>query len=227
MVETDTGAVFGDASAYTPYYHVSGFTHPHLPVITSEQPNRIEMFEWGLIPSWIKDRASALSIADKTLNARSETIFEKPSFKRSVLGRRGLLVVDGFIEWRHESTYKQPYLVRDKQGRMLTLGCVWDEWTNRESGELHRTFSIITTPANVLMSYIHNNKQRMPLVITPEQRRLWLAKLDRTHVHTMLRPLPDGELQAEPLSLSISAVAVNTEHPELLTPVSEPITRLP
>ena len=226
-IETDLGAVFDDAAAYQPYFHVSGFVHPSVPVVTNERPDSIDLFQWGLVPRWVKDRESADSIANKTLNARSETVFQKPSYRDAIVKRRGLLPVNGFIEWRHEDDIKIPHLVSRSgmplTGSIFTLGCIWEKWTDRESGEILRSLSILTTEANILMSYVHNNKTRMPVVIETADRRSWLESDDREEITRLMRPLEEGFLQAAPLSRDVSRVKVNETHATMLDSVGETI----
>ncbi|MBU3740858.1 MAG: SOS response-associated peptidase [Candidatus Kapabacteria bacterium] len=227
VIETDVGAVFDDAEAYTPYYHVNGFVHPELPIIANERPDAIQMMSWGLVPRWTKNAAAADEIRTKTLNARAETLFEKPSFRDAAVKRRALLPVNGFVEWRHDGAIKQPYLVRSRDGHLLTLGCVWEEWTCRGTGEVRRTFSIITTEANALLSWVHNAKQRMPVIIPTSARAAWLADADRHDVMTLMRPLHDGHIEAAPLDRAVSRIKVNTDHPELLTPTGPALDEAP
>jgi len=222
-IETALGAVFDDASAYQPYFHVSGFVHPNLPFVTNERPDAIETLRWGLVPGWVKDREKADDLADKTLNARSETVFEKPSFRSAIVKRRGLLPVNGFVEWRHESDVKIPHLITRRDQDLFTLGCIWESWTDKTSGEVLRTFSIVTTEANEMMSYVHNNKQRMPVVIPTEARSAWLNEDDRGMVSRLMHPLEEGILQAVPLNRDVSRVKVNTDHADLLEPIGEPV----
>ncbi|HRK04572.1 MAG TPA: SOS response-associated peptidase [Chlorobiota bacterium] len=223
VVETDIGAVFDDASEYMPYVHVSGFVHPRLPFVTNERPDALEVVEWGLIPRWTKSAEAAGELRDMTLNARAETIRTKPSFREAIVKRRGLLPVNGFVEWRHEGTIKHPYFVRMREAELFTLGCIWEDWTDRDSGELRRTFSIVTTEANGLMSWIHNAKQRMPAIITKGDRKTWLSDSDPEIIDHLLRPLEDGTLTAYPLSREMSRVKVNTDHPELLAAIGDTI----
>ena len=227
VIETDVGAVFDDAEAYTPYFHVNGFVHPELPIITGERPNAIEMMQWGLVPRWTRDTASADDIRSKTLNARAETLFEKPSFRYAATKRRALLPVNGFLEWRHDGSVKQPYLVRDGDGRLLTLGCVWDEWTDRGTGDIRRTFSIVTTEANALLSWVHNAKQRMPVIVPPSARRAWLSDVDRDEIMRLMRPLDEGLIEAVPLDRAVSKIKVNTDHSELLVPIGPALHEAP
>ncbi|MBI2795002.1 MAG: SOS response-associated peptidase [Ignavibacteria bacterium] len=222
-IETDLGATFDDADAYQPYFNVSGFVHPALPMVSSERPDAIQILEWGLIPRWIRDLDAASDIANKTLNARGDTVFEKSSFKDAIVSRRSLLPVNGFIEWRHEKKSKLPFFVRGIQETLITLGCIFEEWTDRNSGEHKKTFSILTTDANELMAYIHNNKLRMPVVIGKADRSAWLSDIDRHTIEQLMRPLCEHQLQAIPLSREISHITVNTDNADLLKPIGTAI----
>lgn len=218
-IEKDLGALFDHEEEYRPYFHVSGFVHPLLPLVTNVAPDRIQMCEWGLIPRWTKAAQAANDIRKMTLNARRETIFEKPSFRDAIRKRRALLPVNGFVEWRHEGTVKQPHLVQAADHSLLTLGCIWEDWTDPESGELHTTFSIVTTDANELMSYVHNVKQRMPVVIPRDVRSTWLHAEDREELEPCMRPLEEGVLEAFPVTREVSSIKVNTSELQLLEPV--------
>lgn len=219
QVETAVGATFSDDGEYQPYYHVSGFAHPRLPVITNQEPEHLTGASWGLVPSWVKSQHDAVEISKRTLNARCETITEKPSFRQVIKHRRALLPVDGFIEWRDEGSKKQPYFIRDTHSLPFTLGTVWDEWLDTETGEVLRSFSIVTTPANTLMQFVHNNKQRMPLVIEASARTQWLSDIDVSAVQKLMLPAADGRLEAFAISTEVSRIKVNTHQPELLSPL--------
>jgi len=223
-IETDLGALFDHEEEYRPYFHVSGFVHPLLPLVTNAAPDRIQMCEWGLIPRWVKSAQAASDIRKMTLNARREAIFEKPSFRDAIRKRRALLPVNGFVEWRHEGTIKQPHLVRAVDQTILTLGCIWEDWTDPETGELHTTFSIVTTDANELMSVVHNVKQRMPVVIPRDVRATWLHAEDREELEPCMRPLEEGVLEAYPVTREVSSIKVNTSEVQLLEPVGPVLT---
>ncbi len=218
-IETEVGAVFDSAEEYQPYVYVTGFVFPRLPFITNKNPGSIEFAEWGLIPRWTKDEAAACDLRKMTLNARCETVYEKPSFRDAVTKRRGLLPVQGFIEWQHEGNTKLPHLVRMQNKKLFTLGCIWEDWINKEHGEVHRTFSIVTTQANMLMSRVHNQKQRMPVIIQPSDREAWLHAEDREIIEPLFRPLEDGVLEAFQVTREVSVVKVNREEEELLEPM--------
>lgn len=179
-----------DGEDYTPKDKISGFAHPLLPVITQEEPARIQLFKWGLIPAWAKeDRADEL--AKMTLNAREDTIFEKPSFRDSIGTQRCLLLVDGFYEWRHEGKQKIPYFIAFPNGKPFSLGCIYAVWKGQP------TFSIVTTKANPLMEYIHNTKKRMPLMLSHEEERRWInPELTKTEIKELMQPLDEDAMKA-------------------------------
>ena len=161
------------------YYQVSGYLHPEILIYTNEDPYFPKPAKWGLIPSWIKDLESANSIMNKTLNARGESIFEKPSFRNSAKSKRCVINVKGFYEYHHKNGKAYPYYIFGKDQEELNLGGLWEEWVNKSTGELYRTFSIVTTKANPMMAEIHNNPKlkeaRMPFILTEEQTEIWLS----------------------------------------------------
>ncbi|GAB3318390.1 SOS response-associated peptidase [Larkinella ripae] len=178
---------------YNPPGRVSGFAHPLLPVVTEEEPEAIQLFKWGLIPSWAKeDKADELS--KMTLNAREDSVFEKPSFKGSILENRCFLLVDGFYEWRHEGAKKIPYFISLKGNKPFALGCIYADWKGQH------TFSIITTPANPMMEYIHNTKKRMPFVLPLDAAREWIKPdLTKTQIKELMQPLDEDLMKSEVL----------------------------
>ena len=152
--------------------HYNGFTHPQTPVITNLHPHLIQLFNWGLIPSWSKDK----DIQKFTLNAKIETITEKPSFRGNVKNRC-LIIADGFFEWQWldpKGKQKQQYFISLPGEEPFAMAGIYSAWTDKETGEILHTYSIITTEADSFMAEIHNSKKRMPLVLTPANEKLWL-----------------------------------------------------
>ncbi len=152
---------------------INGFTFPHTPVITDAQPDRIRLLQWGLIPRWARDN----SIRQYTLNARIETLSEKPSFRDSVR-KRCLVIADGFYEWQWldaQGMRKQKYLITLPDNGLFAFAGIWSEWREPQSGIVRHTYSIVTTEAAGIMREIHNSKKRMPLILTPENERQWLS----------------------------------------------------
>lgn len=205
----------GTAATFAPVFHVSGFSFPLLPVVANDQPEAIQFLRWGLVPSWAKTEADALEIRTKTLNARAETLFEKPSFREAAGSRRALILADGFFEWKETATGKQPYFIRLKSGEPFALGGIWEVWTNPKSGEQWRTFSIVTTEANDLMREIHNTKFRMPLILPADVERDWLSpSLSQSDVQALAQPLRGSTLEAYPVSNLIGRRGVDTNTPK-------------
>ncbi len=184
------------------YYFVSGFSNPALPVINN---NGVLLLDWGLIPFWIKSEKEAAMIKNKTLNAKGETLFEKPSFKAAVKYRRCLLPVSGFFEWREVKKIKYPYFIKHTGETIFSLGCIHDEWTNKETGEVKQTFSIITTEANPLMAKIHNRKKRMPLIIPRSKEKEWInPRLEETQIKRLINPIHESNLEAYTVSRTLN-----------------------
>ena len=150
----------------------NGFTFPKTPVITNQNKLEIQLFNWGLIPTWAKDE----NIRASTLNARIETISDLPSFKNNVKNRC-LILADCFYEWKwldEKGKEKQQYLISLPNDEPFAFAGIYSEWTNKNTGELLQTYSIITTEANPFMAEIHNTKKRMPIILTPQNENDWL-----------------------------------------------------
>lgn len=202
------------------YYFVSGFSYPALPVIHREG---ISLFEWGLIPFWVKDAAAAERIRKGTLNARGETVCDKPSFRDSIYSRPCLLPVSGFFEWREVNKKKYPYFIRMKEMDVFSLGCIYSSWTDKQTGELHHTFSILTTPANDLMEKIHNTKKRMPLIIPPPEEAYWVdSGKSREAIRSCIRPYEGKDLEAYPVSRILNDSRQERNTPQALQEVPYP-----
>lgn len=151
----------------------NGFTFPVTPVIANDHPEEIDFLQWGLIPHWAKDE----KIRQYTLNAKIETLQEKPSFRNSV-NKRCLVLVDGFYEWKWldpKGKKKQKYVLSLPNDELFALAGIWSEWKNPASGELLKTYSIVTTEAMGLMREIHNSKLRQPVMLpVQELQNEWL-----------------------------------------------------
>jgi putative SOS response-associated peptidase YedK len=126
-------------------------------VVEEDEKRKLEMLRWGLIPSWAKDPA----IGNKMINARAETVSEKPSFRKAFKVRRCLILADGFYEWQKTDNGKQPYHIKMQDDSPFAFAGLWETWKN---GEEIRSCTIITTDANDLMGEIHH---RMPVILHP------------------------------------------------------------
>jgi putative SOS response-associated peptidase YedK len=159
---------------------------------------------WGLVPAWSKDT----SVAAKLINARSETLAEKPSFRAAFKARRCLILADGFYEWKSGAeNQKQPVYIHLKSQMPLAFAGLYEHWKKPEGGWLS-TCAVITTQANQTLSPIH---QRMPVILGPEQQALWLDPdlHDSAVLSALLKPLPDDEIDFYPVSPEINKVRFN------------------
>lgn len=194
-MEQRMNAELEDGNGYDPLYHVSCFTNPapHLPVVTNETPDKIQLMRWGLIPFWSKEE----KLKFNTANAKSEDIDKKPTWRGPVKSKRCLVPSDGFYEWRHIGKDKYPYRISVRGSSIFTLAGIWDTWTSRETGEIINSFSIITTEANPLMAQIHNSKKRMPVIFHPETEKLWLdTSVPLKESLKLLQQFPETEMGA-------------------------------
>lgn len=160
-----------DAVNESPVFCASGFTFPAWRIVTKDES--IQVMNWGLIPQWFKGN-DPLSIASKTLNAKLETLTEKASFRHLIERNRCIVPSTGFFEWQTKNNLKIPYFVYPKNDSVFSMAGLMDHWLTSD-GKLKRTFTIITCPANELMSEIHNLKKRMPVILNQENEVDWLA----------------------------------------------------
>ena len=176
-------------------YHVNAFNFPKCPVITSS--DQIQAFNWGLIPFWVKTEENAEEIKRMTLNARADTIFEKPSFREPIMKKRCIVPSTGYFEWRHEGSRKIPYYIYLKDEEIFSMAGVYDTWLDKSTGVEHTTFSIITTDTNPLTNYIHNTKHRMPAILSKEDEEKWLEPdLSKSEITSLLKPYNAGLMDA-------------------------------
>lgn len=179
-------------------YHVNGFDFPKYPVVTTSE--EVQVFNWGLIPFWTKTDANANEIRGMTLNARAETLFDKPSFREPIRTKRCLVPSTGYFDWRHEGNRKIPYFIYVKDEPVFSMAGVYDVWLSKESGEEYTTFSIITTTTNSLTDYIHNTKHRMPAILSKEDEEKWLKPdLSKGEIEAFLKPYEADKMDAYPI----------------------------
>ena len=175
----------------------------NLAVIASEAPHELRFFRWGLIPWWAKDA----SIGNKLINARAETLVEKPSFKNAFRNRRCLVPATGFFEWRR-NTDKTPYHIMLKSGDPFCFAGLWDKWVTGD-GEIIHSFTIITTSPNELMEQIHD---RMPVILPREQEQRWMSPQPDPSLVELLVPFPAGMMKAYPISKLVNSARNDTPH---------------
>jgi len=177
----------------------------NLAVISNQDPGNLNFFRWGLIPFWAKDPL----IGNKLINAKAETIAEKASFKNAFRRRRCLVPADGFYEWK-KNAVKIPYRIVLKSGDPFTMAGIWDKWVSSE-GEIIHSFSIITTEANELVAPVHN---RMPVILLPENEKMWLDEPGETALKGLLKPYPAGLMKAFPVTNLVNST--RNDNPEVM-----------
>jgi putative SOS response-associated peptidase YedK len=159
-------------------------------------PRRLDPLKWGLIPFWAKEAA----IGNKMINARAESVAEKPAYKSSFKNKRCLVAADGFYEWKKEGKLKQPYLIRRADKKPFAFAGLWSSWRNPEQGgQPVQTFTILTTSANDLMRPLHD---RMPVILDRENFDLWLDPKvqDPEALQKLLVPYAAEGFEAFPVS---------------------------
>lgn len=152
--------------------HINGFEFPKTPIITDTNSEIITHYNWGLIPSWSKDE----EIRKFTLNAKIETLNEKPSFKESI-NKRCLVLANGFYEWQWHDTKgknKTKFEIGIENEELFAFAGIYSQWLNQSTGEFINSYAIVTTEANSVMAQIHNIKKRMPIILKPEDEAKWL-----------------------------------------------------
>jgi putative SOS response-associated peptidase YedK len=211
ILEARFDAHFPEVHEHRPVYHTNGFSHRAMPVITADAPDEIQLYQWGLVPHWVKSTEDAKKLRKQTLNAREDTIFEKSSFKSYIGKKRCLVLADGLYEYMEVNGKKFPYHIYMPNHEPFAFGGIYSHWKD-ENGISVRTFSILTTEANQLMAKIHNIAQRMPLILPRQLERNWIRPdLTREEIKNMMMPLEDGVLQAHPVSRLITS---RTENPD-------------
>ena len=165
-------------------------------------------FRWGLVPSWAKD----LSVGSRMINARAETVAEKPSFRAALRQRRCLIPADGFYEWQAREGGKQPYHITMADGGLFAMAGLYERWKSPEGSWLE-SCTILTTEANELMRSLHD---RMPVILPPEHYDLWLdpGLHDAGPLEALLVPYPAEQMAAAPVSRGVNHVG--NDGPELL-----------
>jgi len=171
------------------------------------------VFCWGLVPSWARD----VKIGTRMINARSETVFDKPAFRTAVRRRRCLIPADGFYEWGAIGSVRQPYFISLKDGRPFAMGGIWEHWESPD-GDVIESCAILTVEANELMSSFHH---RMPVIIDRDEFDRWLdpAVIDRSGIEDLLAQYPSERMICHPVSRLVD----NPRHdqPSLIEPAED------
>jgi putative SOS response-associated peptidase YedK len=196
---------------FPPRYNIAP-TQPIAIVRLTEGERHFALVRWGLLPSWVKD-PKAFSLL---VNARGESISDKPALKSAMKYRRCLVPADGFYEWQRDGERRRPFYLRAKSGSPLAFAGLWEVWTGPNGEELE-TAAIVTTRANQTLSPIHD---RMPVIVPPEAFDLWLncREVDATTAAALIAPAPDSLLGAYTISPAVNRTA--NDGPRLLDPIS-------
>ena len=184
--------------SYTPRYNVA--PTQEVLTVTSDGVEKLAQFmRWGLIPFWAKDP----SIGQRMINARAESVAEKPSFRQAFQKRRCLIIADGFYEWRREGKGKVPMRIITKSGDPFGFAGLWEAWKS-PGGHLVKSCTIVTTTPNTVMEPIHN---RMPVILPRESEVQWLdpANSDTAELRELLVPYPTEEMEAYEVSRLVNA----------------------
>jgi putative SOS response-associated peptidase YedK len=194
-------ADFAFPTQFAPRYNIAP-TQPIL-ALPNDGTNKVDFFVWGLIPSWAKDP----TIGSRLINARAETLAEKPAFRGALKYHRCLIFANGFFEWQAQPGTKVniPHFIRLKDGKPFAFAGLWERWQSADGSEV-RSVTIITTQPNELMAPIHN---RMPVILPPDFYADWLETSPRqaSDLQGLLVPYPANEMIAYPVSTLVNSPA--------------------
>ncbi len=209
---------YADQPNLPPRYNIAP-TQPIAIVRRQEGERHFALVRWGLIPSWVKDP----SIFALLINARGESVIDKPAFRNAMKRRRCLVPADGFYEWKPVGGRKQPYYIHAKSGVPLAFAGLWETWEG-PNGEEVDTAAIVTTRANRALSPIHD---RMPVIVPPEAFDLWLdcANVDAVTASALIAPAPEDLLEVYPVSTAVNRTA--NDNAKLLDPVDSNVAPAP
>ena len=211
LTETFPGFTTPAADEMSPRYNIT--PSQRVAVVANNGEKNVEFFQWGLIPSWAKDP----KIGNRMINARAETLAEKPSFRTPYKRRRCLILTDGFYEWRAEpgSKTKTPFYIRLKSEKPFAFAGLWEAWSPNIDDDPLRSCTIITTSPNSLMETIH---RRMPVILEPDGYEQWLEPGDQspTQLDGLLKSYPAEEMEAYPVSRLVNRPS--NDSPDCIVP---------
>ncbi len=205
--ELDLGGI---PDEYKPRYNIA--PTQDVAVVRDNKIKQVEMFRWGLIPSWAKDT----TIGTRLINARSETIQEKPSFKSPFARRRNIILTSGFYEWRIQGSLKEPVYIHLKEQKVFAFAALWEEWLSPDGNRIHST-TIITCPANDLIGDFHD---RMPVILDKRAMWRWIDPNRSLHeAQQLLSPYPSEGMSFHPVSAEVNSP--KNDHPGLIKPIPQ------
>jgi len=196
---------------WTPRYNIAP-TDPVAALLEDGGNRRLELFRWGLIPSWAKDR----KIGARMINARGETVASKPAFRTSFERRRVLVLADGFYEWTRAGKRKLPHLIGLHDGEVFGMAGLWSFWRDPHTGEGIRSCTVLTTKPNTLLAPIHD---RMPVIVDRADWTRWLApSTSPGDLQALIRPFDAARMTSRRVPTTVNSV--RNEGPELHAPLS-------
>ncbi len=181
-----------------------------IPAILNESPDEVSLVKWGLLPSWSKEEKSKYSM----INARAETLLEKPSYKRLIQKRRCLIPADSFFEWKKIDGKKSPHRIMLKDGELFAFAGLWDLW--EREGKVIKSCTIITTTPNSLCKPIHD---RMPVILPQNREKDWLSEIPTEEAIKLLQPYTSNDMSCYEISLKVNNPSNNS--PEVILPISK------
>jgi len=216
-------AKFPISSEYKPYYHLNGFTYGNLQIIKMDEQDIIHSSKWGLIPKWASHNPEEFRKKSNTLNARSESIFEKASFKESAENKRCLILADGFFEPHHENGQAIPYFCYQPsaeypEGNLFLFAGLYNELEDTTL-----TATILTTEADEFFAEVHNKGKRMPLILDQLYYRDWLNDgiSNQTINEIMVNGISNKEFKAHPVSRDFYKKGIETNKPYIIEPLQK------
>lgn len=179
-------------------------------VILNESPKEVSLARWGLIPSWSKEEKTQYSM----INARAETLLEKPAYKRLIQRKRCLIIADSFYEWKKVNGKKAPYRIMLKNDELFAFAGLWDLW--EREGKVIKSCTIITTTPNSLCKPIHD---RMPVILPQNREKDWLSEIPTEEAIKFLQPYNSNDMTCYEISLKVNNPSNNS--PEVILPISK------
>ncbi len=212
-IEKEFNIEIADGNPVAPRYNIAP-TQTIAAITEIKNARELALFKWGLIPSWAKDD----SIGSKLINARAETLQEKPSFREAFRVRRCIIPASGFYEWQKTSKgAKQPFYFYLKDKSIFGFAGLWEEWRNKQTGEMTETCTIITTEENEVLKQVHD---QMPVILKSDDYDFWLDEKvkDTEKLQNLLVPYPAKEMDSHAVSCSVNSPAADSE--ELIAPLN-------
>ena len=172
------------------------------PVLLYKEKRQLRTMRWGLVPFWAKD----LKMGSRMINARAETLTEKPAFRSLLRSKRCVVVTDGYYEWQQTNSGKQPFYIHHRQGQILPMAGLWDKWLDENEKEWN-TYTVITTEPAESISHIHN---RMPVILNKPHMDYWInCDYPPDEALEYLKPY-ENPLEFYPVSKFVNSPANNT-----------------